>query len=63
MRDKQLFKHFFAKPYGTGARITAAGCYLAELSRADSGIATFGVVQFGLVGYTIEALGSEEQKK
>jgi len=35
---------------------------MAELARADASIATAVTVQWGLVMFTIEALGSEEQK-
>jgi len=37
-------------------------CIMAELARADASIATAVTVQWGLVMFTIEALGSEEQK-
>lgn len=40
----------------------AQGICLAELARGDSGVATMVIVQWGLLGCTIEALGSEEQK-
>lgn len=35
---------------------------ISEVARIDAGLATFIAVQAGLLGHTIEALGSEEQK-
>jgi len=43
-------------------RITLQGVIAAELARGDAGVATMCTVQCGLMGHTIEALGSEEQK-
>lgn len=42
--------------------MTALGCIFAELSRGDTGVCTLVLVQWALTAYTIEALGSEEQK-
>ena len=33
------------------------------MARGDPGVATMVLVQYGLLGYTIETLGSEEQKE
>lgn len=35
----------------------------AELARGDAGVASMWTVQLELLGYTIQLLGSEEQKK
>jgi len=53
-----LLKYFFKKPYGHGARITLQGVITTELARGDAGVATICTVQCGLMGHTIEALGS-----
>jgi alkylation response protein AidB-like acyl-CoA dehydrogenase len=53
-----LLKHFFKKPYGLGTSCLKQGVLFAELSRIDPGLATFFAVQAGLLGYTIETLGS-----
>lgn len=36
---------------------------IAELARGDAGVCTAIIVHYGLLGYTIEALGSEQQKE
>lgn len=56
-------KHYFKKPYGSGARVLLQGIVTAELARGQPGVATLAIVQLCLLGYTIETLGSEEQKK
>ena len=57
-----LLKHYFQKPYGYGTSCLKQGVLIAELARIDPGLATFCVVQAGLLGFSVEALGSEEQK-
>lgn len=57
-----ILKCFFKKPYGNGAKVLLQGLITAELARGDAGVATMCVVQCGLLGHTIELLGSEEQK-
>jgi acyl-CoA oxidase len=56
-------KHFFKKPYGTSGSNVLQGVIIAELARGDGGLAAMWTVQLGLLGYTLELLGSEEQKK
>lgn len=58
-----VLQHFFDKPYGHGSSSLLRGVIAAELSRIDTGLSSFVVVQAGLLGNTIEILGSEEQKK
>ena len=55
-------KYFFKKPYGVGTSSLTQGVLIAELTRIDPGLATVFLVQAGLLGFTIETLGSEEQK-
>ncbi|MCB0371263.1 MAG: acyl-CoA dehydrogenase family protein [Bdellovibrionales bacterium] len=57
-----ILKHFFKKPYGYGTSCLTQGVLIAEFARIDPGLATFLVVQAGLLGFTIETLGSEAQK-
>ena len=58
-----LLKHFFKKPYGVGTSCIKQGALVLELARVDASLATFFIVQAGLLGFTVETLGSEEQKK
>ena len=51
--------HFLKAPYGKPLSLFAQGAIIAELSRGEAGVATFLIVQYGLVMYTIETLGSE----
>jgi len=53
-----ILKHFFKKPYGLGTSCLKQGVLIAELTRIDPGLATAYLVQAGLLGFTIEALGS-----
>ena len=62
MKHLELMKYFFKKPYGVGTSCLTQGVLIAELTRIDPGLATVFLVQAGLLGFTIEALGSEEQK-
>jgi alkylation response protein AidB-like acyl-CoA dehydrogenase len=39
------------------------GTIIAELSRGDAGVCTMVLVQWALLGSTIEILGSKEQKE
>lgn len=52
-----------SKPYGEGKPPTAFIPIITELARVDASMASFFTVHAGLVMYTIEALGDEEQKK
>jgi alkylation response protein AidB-like acyl-CoA dehydrogenase len=54
----QIAKYFFKKPYGHSASTLLQGLIYAELARGDAGVATMCIVQFGLLGNTIETLGS-----
>ena len=58
-----ILKHFFKKPYGAGTSCLTQGIISLELARVDASLATFFIVQAGLLGYTVETLGSEEQKQ
>ena len=62
MKEKNIIRYFFKKPYGEDASLVFQGVLISEVARIDAGLATFIAVQAGLLGYTIEALGSEEQK-
>ena len=46
-------------PYGKPLSTFAQGAIIAELARGDAGVCTMVLVQYALVIYTIEALGSE----
>lgn len=62
LKEAKFFENFLLKPYGQ-SRSVLIGCILAaEIARIDAGCATFCIVQYGLSMYTIEKLGSEEQK-
>jgi alkylation response protein AidB-like acyl-CoA dehydrogenase len=52
-------KHFFKKPYGESSSTLLQGLIIAELARGDAGVSTIVIVQCCLIGYTIDALGSE----
>lgn len=54
--------YFLKPPYGKPLSTFGQGAIIAELARGDAGVCTMLIVQYGLVIYTIEALGSEEQK-
>jgi acyl-CoA oxidase len=58
-----LLKHFFKKPYGVGTSCVKQGALILELARVDPSLVTFFIVQAGLLGFTVETLGSEEQKE
>ena len=62
LREIGIGKYFFAKPYGHGTSSLFQGVLMAEAARIDAGVSTMMVVQFGLLGSTIEMLASEEQK-
>lgn len=55
-------EHFLKHPHGKPLSTFAQGMLIAELARGDGGVCTMFLVQYALVIYTIEALGSEEQK-
>lgn len=61
-RKHNILQHFLQKPYGHGTSLLGAGVMTSELSRVDGSICTFSLVQACLAMYTIEKLGSEEQK-
>ena len=42
--------------------MTAIGCIFAELARGDAGVCSMVLVQWGLDAFTIQTLGSEDQK-
>jgi len=58
LRNLNLLHYFFKAPYGLGFNTTALGTIIAELSRGDAGVCTMVLVQWGLLGSTIEMLGS-----
>ena len=62
LRALNPYEHFFKPPYGKPLSIAAQGALIAEFARGDAGVATMVLVQYGLLGYTVETLGSEEQK-
>lgn len=62
LRELNPYDKFFLPPYGKPFSTAGRGMLIAELARGDSGVATMVLVQYGLLGFTIEALGSEEQK-
>jgi glutaryl-CoA dehydrogenase len=62
IKAAKLLGHFFKKPYGYGTSCMKQGIIALEAARVDPGVATFMIVQCGLLGYTIETLGSEAQK-
>lgn len=62
MKAVNLNDYFLKPPYGKPLSIAGQGLLIAEIARGDAGACTMVVVQYGLVMYTIETLGSEEQK-
>lgn len=62
-RKSEYLLNFLSKPYGKGTSLMAQGVATAELARVDGSICTFTLVQAVLAMYTIERLGSEEQKQ
>jgi glutaryl-CoA dehydrogenase len=63
IKAAKLLGHFFKKPYGYGTSCMKQGIIALEAARVDPGVATFMIVQCGLLGYTIETLGSEAKSK
>lgn len=53
LKPLNLLGHFFKKPYGYGTSSLLQGVLSLELARIDAGLATFLIVQCGLLGYTI----------
>jgi len=45
-----------------GFSTSGLGALIAELARGDAGVCTMVLVQWALLGSTIEMLGSNEQK-
>lgn len=62
MKELNIFEYFLKPPYGNQISMCGMGAIMAELSRGDASIATAVTVQWGLAMFTIETLGSEEQK-
>ena len=61
-KELNIMDYFLQPPYGKGYSMTCLGCIIAELARGDAGVCTFVLVQWALAAFTIESLGSEEQK-
>lgn len=61
-RELNIYQHMLKPPYGKLMSHKGIGAIIAEFARADASFATALLVQWGLAMYTIEALGSEEQK-
>jgi len=51
------------KPYGSYQGILTSDITIMEIARIDASLATFAIVSWRLVGYTIQSFGTEEQKK
>lgn len=62
LRALDPLKYFFRPPYGNGNSTASIGSMIAEVARGDAGVCTMIIVQWALLGFTIEELGSEEQK-
>lgn len=62
LKSLNILEHFLKAPYGKPLSTFAQGMLVAELARGDAGACTMVLVQYALVMYTIETLGSEEQK-
>lgn len=62
LRATNILDYFLKAPYGKPLSTFAQGSIIAELARGDAGVCTMVLVQYALVCYTIETLGSEEQK-
>ncbi len=58
LRNFNILHYFFKAPYGLGYSTSALGSYIAELARGDAGVCTMVLVQWALLGSTIEILGS-----
>jgi len=61
--QRDWIKSFVDKPYGDGKNPMHFGLLLLELARGDPSIATICFVHTGVVLYTLQPFGSEEQKK
>ena len=62
-RKSEYLLNFIPKPYGKDTTMMAQCVATAELGRVDGSVCTFSLVQAVLAMYTIERLGSEEQKQ
>ena len=62
LKNLNILHYFFRPPYGLGFSTAGLGTLIAELSRGDAGVCTMVLVQWALLGSTIEILGSHEQK-
>lgn len=61
-RKSEYLSNFLSKPYGKDTSLMAQGIATAEMARVDGSICTFTLVQAVLAMYTIDKLGSEEQR-
>lgn len=61
-KELNIYQHFLKPPYGKLISHKGMGAVVAEFARGDASVATALLVQWGLAMYTIESLGSEEQK-
>lgn len=59
LRATNVLDYFLKPPYGKPLSTLGQGAIIAELARGDAGVCTMVLVQYGLVVFTIEALGSE----
>ena len=55
-------KYYIDRPYGEPLSILGQGMILSTLAQYDTSVATFVMLQAPLTAYTIQKLGSEEQK-
>lgn len=62
LKELNILEYYFNPPYGKPFSSAGKGCVAAELARGDAGLATMLMVDWGLLGFTIECFGSEEQK-
>jgi glutaryl-CoA dehydrogenase len=62
LRALNINEYFLKAPYGKPLSSFGQGMIIAELARGDAGVCTMVLVQYALAMYTIETLGSEEQK-
>jgi acyl-CoA oxidase len=62
LKELNIFEHFLLPPYGKPISHKGMGVVFAEFARSDTSFATALLLQWALTLYTIESLGSEEQK-
>lgn len=63
LRKSELLFHFISAPIGKATSMMGQCVAAAELARIDCSVCTFILVQAVLAMYTIDKLGSEEQKQ